>query len=45
MKLLVWNGFSVIKPPYNYGSSTKWLVSGQRLSPTYFPTKTVRLLI
>ncbi|TGM61171.1 hypothetical protein EHQ94_11965 [Leptospira meyeri] len=45
VKLLVWNGFSVIKPPYSYSSSTKWLVSSQSLSPTYFPTKTVRLLI
>ncbi|MCW7470844.1 hypothetical protein [Leptospira kanakyensis] len=46
VKLTVWNGFSVSKQPQFFsGLSSKWLISGLRHSPTYFPTQTVRLLI
>lgn len=45
MKFVVWNGFSALKPQFLHDPSTKWLVSGHRHSPSYFPTKTIRLLI
>ncbi|TGK54473.1 hypothetical protein EHQ16_11970 [Leptospira kanakyensis] len=45
IKLPVWNGFVVLKPQFFPGPSAKWLVSGLRPSPPYFPTQTVRLLI
>ncbi|PJZ83385.1 hypothetical protein [Leptospira harrisiae] len=45
VKLVVWNGFTVSKPQVRYNPSVKWLDSGIRNSPSYFPTQTVRLLI
>lgn len=45
IKWVVWSGFSAVKPQFLHDSSTKWLVSGPLHSPSYFPTKTIRLLI